>query len=95
MMCEHKHHPPHSGGFTSGVLFGALLGLAAGVLLAPAKGEDTRKKIQNAKEDYAKKAGSTVEQIQQLFAEDALVETAETLDKAPKKRKLFKGAKKS
>lgn len=94
-MCDNKHHSQHSGGFTTGMLFGAILGIAAGVLLAPAKGEDTRKKLQSAKEDYAKKASDTVEQIQQLFAEDQLVEGAEKSAKSSKKRKLFKGARKS
>ena len=92
-MCDHKQHSSHSGGFMSGALFGALLGLAAGVLLAPAKGDETRKKLQNAKEDYAKKASETVEQIQQLFAEDA--DSNQKADKSAKKKKLFRVVKKS
>lgn len=42
-------------GYISAFLGGALAGAAAGLLLAPEKGQDTRSKIQSTVEDFCKK----------------------------------------
>lgn len=47
-MCANKNHDNQ---FMNGLVFGAIIGLAAGVLFAPDKGEETRKKVKKAKLD--------------------------------------------
>ena len=44
---EFEDEHEHSGGFLTGVLLGGLLGVGVGLLLAPAAGHDTRKKIRD------------------------------------------------
>ena len=45
---EHEHSHSHGGGFVSGALLGGLVGVAVGLLLAPAAGQDTRRKIRDS-----------------------------------------------
>ena len=42
-------------GYIGAFLSGAIAGTAVGLLLAPAKGEDTRSKIAEAVDDFCKK----------------------------------------
>lgn len=49
------------GRWMKGLFAGGLMGLVAGVLFAPQKGEETRKKLQEAV-DKAKKAGEGVKE---------------------------------
>ena len=44
---EYVEEQGHSGGFLTGVLLGGLLGVGAGLLLAPAAGQDTRHKLRD------------------------------------------------
>ena len=44
---EHENDRSRGGGFIGGVLLGGLVGVAAGLLLAPAAGQDTRRKLRD------------------------------------------------
>lgn len=58
-------------GYIGAVIGGAIVGAAVGLLLAPEKGKDTRKKIAGAVEDFADKYNIklTRKQVEEL-AED-------------------------
>jgi len=48
--------------FLSGALFGALVGVVAGILLAPEKGETTRKKLKSSYDEYSEKGRYLVDE---------------------------------
>jgi gas vesicle protein len=54
----------HSGGFFKGILFGAIIGGIAGVLLAPDKGEKTRKVLKQKAEELKNKANELSNEMQ-------------------------------
>ena len=54
-MCKDCNHKS-DGSFLSGVLFGAIIGAVAGVLYAPDRGDDTRKKLKKDADKFMGKA---------------------------------------
>lgn len=54
--CYHK-----SGSFSKGLFWGAIIGGILGVLFAPDKGEETRKKIKKTAKEYEEKGKETLE----------------------------------
>ncbi len=61
--------------FLGGALFGALIGMVAGILLAPDKGENTRRKLKAVYADYSEKG---------RYLADEAVEAASELKLAAK-----------
>lgn len=63
-MCKHceRHNIIHKsdGSFLSGALFGAIIGTILGVLYAPDKGLETRKKLKKDADDFMDKAEPVV-----------------------------------
>ncbi len=51
------------GDFLAGVILGALVGFGAGVLLAPASGEETRKRIREKTDEVAHQAWDKSEEL--------------------------------
>ena len=54
--------------FAKGLFFGALAGIAAGVLLAPEKGEKTRQKLKEKKHEWEPR----LKELADLFKKDVL-----------------------
>lgn len=50
-----------TGNFLAGIIGGAIIGAAVGVLFAPEKGEDTRNKLNDAFDDLKKKVMDELE----------------------------------
>lgn len=73
----------------AGAVIGGAMGFAAGILLAPEKGEDTRKKVKNAiddlTEDFSEKVDEMVNQFGDMVEEAQVV--AEENIPAMKKKK--------
>jgi gas vesicle protein len=67
------------GKWFKGAVAGGVLGLIAGLLFAPQKGEDTRKKLQEAMEK-AKKVGEGVKEKGEALAAKAKQKWNETLE---------------
>ncbi len=72
--CENLHNHNNGGGsnFMSGLVWGALIGAALGVLYAPDSGDKTRKKLQKVSEDVKEK-GQKLYDDAQVLAEDVKV----------------------
>ena len=51
--------------FMSGVVLGAMIGAALGVLYAPAKGEETRKKLKDTSEKYVEKGQEVYDEVRE------------------------------
>jgi gas vesicle protein len=67
-MCENCNHGHRHGGSSGmdvlgGVLLGALVGAAAGLLLAPQSGKETRRQLQKKAEEVKKTAVKQAEQM--------------------------------
>lgn len=59
-----KHHPKaylKSGSFSRGFFWGAVIGGILGILFAPDKGENTRKKLKKTAEEYQDKGKKALE----------------------------------
>ena len=65
-MAKKEHHGP---GFMSGVMWGAIIGGVLGVLYAPEKGEETRKKLKEVADDVNEK-GKFVAEEAKVIAEE-------------------------
>jgi len=77
---EYEDEHEHSGGFLTGVLLGALIGVGAGLLMAPAAGQDTRHKIRDramAARDQAMQAAEDAKAKATDLAEDAKAKAAD------------------
>jgi gas vesicle protein len=62
-MCDSKNNNLNSGiSFVAGAVLGALVGAAAVVLLNPATGQDTRKKLANTAKKYSQKGEEIVDE---------------------------------
>ena len=70
-----------NGSFSKGFLLGALIGGVLGILFAPEKGEDTRKKIKETAKDYEGKGKETLKKAEQEL-EKAKIKYEETAKKA-------------
>lgn len=57
----------NAGGFLAGILGGAIVGAAIGMLFAPEKGEDTRAKIADAFEDTKGKVAESVDKVMEAL----------------------------
>ena len=71
---EYEEDHSHGGGFLTGALLGALLGVGVGLLLAPAAGRDTRHKLADraaAARDQAVQAAEDTRTKALQVAEDA------------------------
>lgn len=74
--CNHEHERRSSTGgmeVLGGVMLGALIGAAAGLLLAPQSGKETRRQLQKKAEEVKKQAVKQAEQVKkdlQRKAED-------------------------
>jgi len=83
-----------SGGFFSGGLIGAVLGMVAGVLFAPGPGNETRKKLKAAKKKVGETVGPIVEELTTTISplvEDA-VQKAEPVVKKEASKKNIKSS---
>lgn len=61
----------------AGAVIGGAMGFAAGMLLAPEKGEDTRKKVKNAIDDLTEEFSEKVEEMVDKFGD--MVEDAQVV----------------
>jgi len=71
---EYEEEHSHGGGFLTGALLGALLGVGVGLLMAPAAGRDTRHKLADraaAARDQAMQAAEDTRAKALQVAEDA------------------------
>lgn len=62
-----RHHlksHPKGGSFSKGFFWGAVIGGILGILFAPDKGENTRKKIKNTADEYQDKGKKVLEKAQ-------------------------------
>jgi len=75
------------GGFFSGLLWGALSGIALGLLYAPDKGEKTRKKLQKEYGNWRNQAEGYREELERFRAE----KLPEFRDRLTKKQEEFEG----
>lgn len=83
-MCKHGENSHNNGGgFMSGVMWGALIGAALGVLYAPEPGEKTRKKLQKVSEDVKEKGQKLYAESKDL-AEDVKVAAQPLLEELEK-----------
>lgn len=62
-MCEHCDHSKDTS-FVSGVLMGAVAGAVLGLLLAPEKGEEVRRKLKAAGTQYAEKGKAFLDDVE-------------------------------
>jgi gas vesicle protein len=65
----HKECNHHGPGFSSGIMWGALIGAALGVLYAPDKGDETRKKIKDIADDVSEKGKFVAAEAQEIAEE--------------------------
>lgn len=68
-MCDHKSS---GGAFLKGAFWGAVVGAVLGVLYAPAPGEETRKKLKVAQDEYSVKGKKLLDDAN-VLVEDAKV----------------------
>jgi len=67
-------------GKLKGFLTGGILGMIAGVLLAPKKGEETRKQLKEESDKLSEKAKPIIEQAKPIF-DQAKIKAAEVFEK--------------
>ncbi len=80
-------------GFFSGLLFGAILGAVAGILIAPDKGSETRKRLQIAKNKVSKTVAPVVEELTTTISplvNDAVEQSKPAVKKIRRKFKNIK-----
>ena len=85
-MPHHPRHPHHcekcnkhrGGGFTHGAIFGAVIGGILGILYAPDRGEETRKKLKVVADDLTVKGKIVIDEAQDI-TEDVKEATAPLL----------------
>lgn len=74
--CKNCNNHGHGGSnFTSGLVFGAIVGATLGVLFAPQEGEKTRKKLKEVSGDLSEK-GKKLANEAELLIEDAKIVAA-------------------
>ncbi len=61
----------NNSGFVIGALLGAAAGAIGGILLAPKKGEETRKELKEKINEYTDKAGKVIDEKTKDIREDA------------------------
>jgi gas vesicle protein len=61
-----EEHAAH-GSFAAGLLFGALAGAAAALLLAPRTGREMRGQLANSADDFKRRAHDGYEQVKQTY----------------------------
>ena len=91
--CGHPRHMCRNkgGSFSKGFFWGAVIGGILGVLFAPEKGEDTRKKIKETAKDYEGKGKETLKKAEQelekakIKYEEAAKKVGPVIEKAKEK----------
>ena len=66
---DYKHCCKRKGSFSKGFFWGAAIGALLGVIFAPDKGEETRKKIKKVAKEYEQKGGEVLEKAKEKYSE--------------------------
>ncbi len=66
---NYRDYGRRKGSFSKGFFWGAAIGALLGVIFAPDKGEETRKKIKKVAKEYEQKGEETLEKAKEKYSE--------------------------
>ncbi len=66
---DYRYYDRKKGSFSKGFFWGAAIGALLGVIFAPDKGEETRKKIKKVAKEYEQKGEEVVEKAKEKYEE--------------------------